>query len=173
MNIIRFYNMVVYKIEKADFIPIESSVNLDYKEITKENINKVMGLRGKHFVNEFQKVLKENKSFGLAAYNEDEIVGYGWLKFKGARDSFFNLSSINGYLSAFFVKKEYRGNKIYPSLITKLIESDKAKDIKEFYIATENKNLSSQKGFQKLNAKHIKDVKILRAMKITWNKYKL
>lgn len=173
MNIIRLYNMVIYKIKKADFIPIEAKIDLEYREINNENINEVMGIRGKHFVNEFKKVLKENKALGIAAYKDEEVIGYGWLKTKGARDSFFNLENVEGYLSTFFVKREYRGKKIYPSLITKLIESEKAKEVKDFYIATESKNTSSQKGFLKLDAKHEKNVKILRALKVTLNKYKL
>ncbi|MGI6523668.1 MAG: GNAT family N-acetyltransferase [Christensenellales bacterium] len=174
MNIIRLYNMVIYKIKKADFIPIEAKIDLEYREINNENINEVMGIRGKHFLNEFKKVLKGNKALGIAAYKDEEVIGYGWLKTKGARDSFFNLENVEGYLATFFVKREaYRGKKIYPSLITKLIESEKAKEVKEFYIATERKNTSSQKGFLKLNAKHEKNIKILRAMKITLNKYTL
>src|SRR5690606_8585047 len=116
--------MVIFKINKSDFLPIQAEIDLDYKEINNENINEVMGLRGKFFINEFRKVLKENKSLGIAAYKDNEVVGYGWLKQKTARDPFFRLNNAEGYLAAFFVKETYRGKKIYPSLITKLIESE-------------------------------------------------
>lgn len=173
MSIYNVREMIVYYIDKKDFVANKAKVNLRFQEISNSSLSEIGKMMGNYYYRVFKKVLKENKSIGVAAYYNDDFVGCGWMKLKGAKDLFFKLKSIKddqAYLASFHVKNEYRGNGIYPAMLTWLIESDKAKQINQFYIAMSKTNISSQKSIEKMNPKFLYTEKKYRFMRITLNK---
>ena len=163
--------MNLYELFFEDMIKTKSKLNLSYKYITEENILEVAKLRNNSRLREFKKIIKQ-KSIGIAAYKDDIIVGYGWVKWKDCYDKFFHISGDKGYLASFFVAPEYRGNGIYPCIIQKLIkEANRLYGTEYFLIGIQKQNKASINGALKVGFSYLKDLKLFRAFKITVPKH--
>lgn len=146
--------------------------DIEFLFIDMQNYELVKDLRGYTYVKQFRKHL-ELKDIGIYAIINNKPVGYGWLKRKGSKDYFYKVGEID-YLCRFFVNPEYRGLGIYPKIIYKLMIVSKEKFLnKHFYISVENINQASINGIKKVGFRMIKQIKFIRCMKITLNKFKL
>jgi len=151
-----------------NFTYIESKAEISYEKITYENINEVLLLRNNSRKKEFYKLLKENKSFGITASINGEIVGYGWVKFEGCYDKFFKISKNKAYLASFFVNEQWRGRSIYPNLISELITRiTSIYSLKNIYIAIDNENIASITGAKKVGFVKIYNNRSYRILKNT------
>ena len=85
-KIITYYQHYIME-RKGPFYDIKSNLNPVLRMITVENINELKKLKG-FDIDYIKKLLKkyENKVFGIGAFIDNEIVGYAWCAFKGARD---------------------------------------------------------------------------------------
>lgn len=159
--------MSIYELFFDDMIQVKSNLNLTYKTISEENILEVAKLRNNSRLREFKKNIKQ-KSIGIAAYKDDSIVGYGWIKWEGCYDNFFHITGDKGYLASFFVAPEYRGNGIYPCIIQELIKkTNKLYGAEYFLIGIQKENKASINGALKVGFSYLKHVNFLRAFKVT------
>ena len=106
--------------------------------------------------------------FGYYAYVDGKPVGYGWIKYAGSDDFFYKIEERCVYLCRFFVHESVRGHKVYPEIISNLIQ--KEKNIEHFYIGVERGNISSEKGLVKTGFKLVKEYGFIRGFKHTFNK---
>ena len=123
-----------------------------------------------HKYRSWQKYLK-NGARGVFAIYGGTIIGYGWLKSKGIKDSFYVLGEEVAYLSEFFVAEAFRGRCIYPAMISWLVES--SPQYNEFYISAYTSNNASLRGLAKVGFSLTKTLVFKRAFKMTFNKYKI
>lgn len=157
----------LFHIERGKVIPKASDLPLSFVPITEENAHLVCALRGKEYEAQFRYQLSLG-DFGYYAYLDGAPVGYGWAKHSGSDDYFFNIGENCVYLCRFFVHEAARGKGIYPAIITKLIEKERAVD--SFYIAVERGNVSSERGLCKVGFEFVKEYGFIRGFKKTFNK---
>src|SRR5699024_7529748 len=117
---ITFYHMNIYKLNIDELYPVKSRANLKFKLITEKNVTAVAQLRNNTRLREFKRIIKQN-SIGIAAYDGNQIIGYGWIKWKKCFDNFFFIKKNRALLASFYVDSRYRGLGIYPCIIRKLI----------------------------------------------------
>ena len=160
----------LFHIERGKVIPKASDLPLSFVPITEENAHLVCALRGKEYEAQFRYQLSLG-DFGYYAYYDGKPIGYGWAKHADSDDYFFKINEGCVYLCRFFVHESMRGQGIYPSLISALIEREKETDT--FYIAVERGNTSSERGLKKVGFGHVKEYGFLRGFKHTFNKKKL
>ena len=160
----------LFHIERGKVIPKASDLPLSFVPITEENAHLVCALRGKEYEAQFRYQISLG-DFGYYAYYDGKPIGYGWAKHADSDDYFFKINEGCVYLCRFFVHESMRGQGIYPSLISALIEREKETDT--FYIAVERGNTSSERGLKKVGFGHVKEYGFLRGFKHTFNKKKL
>lgn len=160
----------LFHIERGKVTPKSSDLPLSFVPITEENAHLVCALRGKEYEAQFRYQLSLG-DFGYYAYYDGKPIGYGWAKHADSDDYFFKINDGCVYLCRFFVHESMRGQGIYPSLISALIEREKETDT--FYIAVERGNTSSERGLKKVGFGHVKEYGFLRGFKHTFNKKKL
>lgn len=119
------------------------------------------------------KIWRNTLKFGgvVLALIEGNIVGYGQIKTKKCRDTFYKIGDCTAYLSAFYTSDDYRGQGIYPAVISYLVETNPQYD--KFYISAYTTNRSSINGLTKVGFVYKKALSFLRFAKITLNKYPL
>lgn len=165
------YHMNLYSLANPEINFYEPKITLTFKKITEDNLEEVAALRGFTRLREFKKMLKQNCCLGIAAYSNEEIVGYGWLKYKGCYDKFYNIKNNIGYLSSFYVTPDYRGYSIYPAIISYLILNSKY--IQIFKISIDKRNKSSINGALKIGFKYEESHTQYRILKVTVPKLNL
>lgn len=166
-HLIKVWHEQLFKICRENTRPVVATVELDLVPIIERNIEIVSELRGPEYVKQFRQHLSLG-DFGYYAYYEGKPVGYGWVKHPGSKDFFFKIDEGCCYLCRFFVREEMRGKKIYPNLITALIE--KEIDFDTFYIAVERGNIPSERGVAKIGFQFCKEYAFWRVLKHTINK---
>jgi len=165
--------MKIYELNIHEMYSVKSKININFEFITEENVNEVAQLRNNTRLREFKKILKQD-SIGIAAYYNDKIIGYGWVKWENCFDNFFFIKEGRALLASFYVDSKYRGLGIYPSIIKELIvEANKYHGTTYFLIGIQNKNIPSIKGAKKVGFQFLKDYKLFRAFKVTIPKYKI
>lgn len=166
-HLIKVWHEQLFQISREDVRSVAATVNLEFISITEKNVEIVEKLRGAEYVKQFRQHLALG-DFGYYAYYEGKPVGYGWVKHPGSRDFFFKIEEGCCYLCRFFVHEEMRGKRIYPNLITALIERE-AK-CNTFYIAVERGNTPSERGIAKIGFQLCKEYSFWRVLKQTINK---
>ena len=168
MNILTNYTMELYHLHISD-LAVHTSPRVTL-------IKAAQSVTDKHtcpstqIYNNIIKNLKRNID-GVLAVCDGEIVGYGWIKFKGDSDKFYRFGDRVAYLSEFFVENSFRGQGIYPSIISQLILSHD--DYNDFYISAYSNNISSKKGLEKVGFKRIKTLRFTRFLKVTFRRHKI
>lgn len=166
------YTQNLYEVYIDDIELDYKKNNIEFVYINMQNHQLVKNLRGERYVKQFIKHIDMN-DIGIYALVNNKPVGYGWLKKKGSKDYFYKIENID-YLCRFFVKPEYRGQGIYPKIIHQLMLISKEKFCsKQFYISVEHTNQASINGIKKVGFKLVRQIKFIRCMKITLNKFKL
>ena len=160
----------LFQVKRENVVDIKSKLPIEFIEITKDNMQLVEELRGKEYLPQFEYQLSLG-DFGYYAYYDGKPIGYGWAKHASSDDYFFEIDKGCVYLCRFFVHEKKRGQGIYPSIISALIEREK--ETETFYIAAERGNASSERGLKKVGFKHVKEYGFLRGFKHTFNKKKL
>lgn len=117
------------------------------------------------------KIISKGAAEGLFAVCDNKIIGYGWLKTKNAKDPFYKFSKNTAYLSNFFVDEAYRGNGIYPAMLSQFITTHPAH--REFFISAYTSNIPSLNGLQKIGFQYVRSLMFVRILKITLNKHKI
>lgn len=170
---ITFYHMNIYKLNIDELLPVKLKTKLIFKPITEKNVAEVAQLRNNTRLREFKRILKQN-SIGVAAYKNNQVVGYGWIKWQNCFDNFFFIKKNKALLASFYVDSRYRGYGIYPCIIQKLIsEANINYGIVNFLIGIQSNNISSIKGAKKVGFQFLRDYKLFRAFKVTIPKYKI
>lgn len=113
----------------------------------------------------------KNGAEGLFAVCNDKVVGYGWLKTKGAKDTFYKFGENAAYLSEFFVDEDFRGRGIYPAMLSQFVITHP--ECCEFFISAYTSNISSLNGLQKIGFQYIRSLVFVRALKVTLNKFRI
>lgn len=164
------WNEQLFFLKRSDLIPCKAATEITYMEITKENAEIVKELRGKDYYHQFlsQLVLGD---YGLYACCDGKPVAYGWVKYGGSKDYFFNIGKNTCYLCRFFTHESARGQGIYPELISRLIAHEAWCD--HFYIDIERGNQASQKGLEKVGFRFHKEYCFIRGFKHTFNKARI
>ena len=156
---------------KRDKVMLQKSdLDLRMVPITEENIPLVCKLRGPEYEGQFRYQLSLG-DFGYYAYDGNKPVGYGWVKHTGSDDFFFKIGEGCVYLCRFFVHESMRGHRIYPEIISALIQKENLID--KFYIAVERGNESSERGLKKVGFAFVKEYGFIRGFKKTFNMKKL
>ena len=128
----------LFRANRADVVLQKSNLELHMIPITEENASLVCELRGPEYERQFRYQLSLG-DFGYYAYYDGRPVGYGWVKHPGSDDFFFKIGEGCVYLCRFFVHESMRGHRIYPEIISRLIQKEDA--TKTFYIAVERKSI--------------------------------
>ena len=170
-KIVMKWHMDLYHLDRASFCSCldKAPQNIKFVYITEANLES-----NKDYHSEKHNLWKRNLkkgSVGIFALCDGVVVGHGWLKKRGAVDSFYRVGKDVAYLSEFFVSSEFRGKSIYPALLSQLILAHPSYD--EFYISAYKSNVASRNGLLKVGFKPIRDFCFVRALKITFNKHKL
>lgn len=148
----------------------KSDLNIDFVEITENNVDLVRKLRGDIYAEQFKYQLSMG-DFGYYAMIDNKPVAYGWCKHAGSDDYFFRVSEGVCYLCRFFTHESVRGHGIYPALISELVKREK--DCNKFYIDVERGNHASERGLKKVGFVFLREFGFIRGFKKTFNMYKL
>ena len=157
----------LYSLAEEDYRKCSAKEKIETVEITEKNAHLVRELRGEIYEGQFLSQLAMG-DFGYYAYLNGVPVGYGWKKHEGSDDFFFRIGESARYLCRFFVHDSARGKGIYPEIITALIEREGF--AKNYYIAVERGNTSSERGLAKVGFKFVKEYGFIRGFKHTFNK---
>ena len=122
-KIISKYEMELYSLKREDLISHSSHLSPDI-EIRKPDIALWEQIKRK-YPSKYKK-WKHAYHTGriVLAILHGEIIGYGLLKTKGDRDTFYRFGNGTAYLCEFFVDSTHRGKGIYPAMISYLVESN-------------------------------------------------
>ncbi len=170
MHIIKIWHEKLFKLKKNDFLSHSARVPIELVPISLSNAELVTSVRGAEYKAQFLRHIALG-DFGYYAVKNGVTVGYGWVKHAGSDDLFFKIGARAAYLCRFFVRKEERGQGIYPALITGLIEREASVDT--FYIAVERGNESSERGLLKVGFSPVCEKGFLRVLRFTLNKKKI
>lgn len=171
MKIVSIYNMELYSLNRNCFVSRLHTMpsNIKFVRITKEVLEANKSYYPKRY-NLWKHNLKKGAE-GLFAMCDNRIVGHGWLKKKGSKDPFYRIGDNVAYLSEFFVHPDFRGNGIYPAMLSHFISQHK--DCYSFYISVYTHNVSSRKGLLKVGFQCVSYFKFIRTLKITLNKHRI
>lgn len=165
------YDMRIYKL-KANKNKNVSDLDVKLKPITFNNLKEISDLRSGTRYKEYKKLLRENKSIGVAAYYKGKVIGYGWGKLKGAFDNFYYINE-DGYIAGIYVSPNYRGHNIATVIIEEIMKKlYKEREINVFYASIEKNNIASKHAFQKIGMQFMETRVIYRICKITVPKRK-
>ncbi len=167
------YDMNLYVLKRDRFLSYTDCAALP-KGIEFVMLNYELLEKFKDSCFENYKLWQNTLKFGggvVLALIEGNIVGYGQIKTKNCRDTFYKIGDHTAYLSAFYTSTDYRGRGIYPAVISHLIEANSQYD--EFFISAYTTNKSSINGLTKVGFVYKKTLSFLRFAKITLNKYRL
>ena len=156
----------LFRVKRTDVVLQKSDLELHMVPITEKNVSQVCELRGAEYEEQFCYQLSLG-DFGYYAYYDGRPVGYGWVKHPGSDDFFFKIGEGCVYLCRFFVHESMRGHRIYPEIISRLIQKEDA--TKTFYIAVERGNQSSERGLRKVGFQFVKEYGFIRGFKRTFN----
>jgi len=168
---IKKYDMDFYSLSRDCFVSQlnKVSIDIDIDCINEENLE-----ANKFFYPNRYKLWRGNLkkgAKGLFAIYGGRVVGYGWLKKKGSKDTFYRFGKDIAYLSEFYVEDSFRGKGIYPALLSQLILS--SPEYHRYFISAYTSNVSSCKGLLKVGFERICSFTFIRAFKITFNKHKI
>ena len=161
--------MCLHEIDRQEMVICQSKIPLSFVPVDFENAKIVKNLRGKKYIKKFKKQLK-NGDYGLYAFCDGVVVGYGWQKNAGSKDLFYIIDDGCSYLSQFFVNSTYRGKNIYPVIINELINTT---DYNKYYIAAYDTNTSSLRGISKVGFSFVRHDVFVRFLKKTFFKKRL
>ena len=155
---------------QKDIVFHEARIPVSFVRIKESNISLVRQLRGSTYEEQFRYQLRLG-DFGYYAFYEEKPVAYGWVKHYGSDDYFYKIGEGICYLCRFFTLESYRGNGIYPALISKLILHEE--NCEHFYIDVETGNISSRRGLEKVGFRFVREYAFIRGFKHTFNKQTL
>ena len=164
--------MELYRLDKASFLPsFLPSESLDICPLTKEHLIQIKERYDNKKIRSFFKQLKKPLRYrGVCVTHNGEVIAYGWVKYKYAKDPFYKIGNVK-YFSSFFVDEKYRGMGIYPAMLSYLIQGEENMD--DIYISAYDYNVSSLKGLKKVGFKLVEKITFKRIFRITLNKFKL
>lgn len=145
--------------------------NKDYKilELDDNTIDLLPDFK-KDIINEYNK----GNVKGIILMKDDEYVGRGVIKSKGAQDRFISLKNSNSYLVGnMYVYPKYRGKNYQCDIVCELVNrfvNDKEYNL---YSVVYKYNIPSWKNFLKIGFKIYKEFQIIRVFKKTINKQKV
>ena len=163
------YHMNLYNLTRENFQLHKAPEDITFACVTKEilDANKA-SYPGKY--NKWKHNLKKGAE-GLFAICDNKVVGYGCLKTKGVKDTFYKIGKNAAYLSDFFVDEDFRGRGIYPAMLSHFVITHP--ECCEFFISAYTRNISSLNGLQKIGFQYIRSLVFVRTLKMTLNKYKI
>lgn len=162
----------LFRATPSDISLVEPRISFNLVPISETNAWLVDELRGKEYVEQFKRQLALGDK-GYYAWIDNKPIGYGWIKHPGSDDYFFIIGEGCVYLCRFFVQTNYRGNRVYPSMINRLIATISDHDRQTYYIAVERGNEASERGLRKTGFSFVKEYTFIRGFKKTLNKRKL
>lgn len=160
----------VYYMNKKDLIIVKPKIDCNLLTINEYNYSKVLDMRDKNIVNSFYHMLMDEQ-IGVFAESKDSIISHAWLQIGGKSKTNFNnsfgkLRNNEGLIHFCNTDSKYRGNNIYPYLISNLADIYfKLYPHKRLYITTSPDNLASQKGLKKVGFKYLEDRNIFKIIK--------
>ena len=170
MNLFVRYNMCLHTLNSFDLKECNARIPLDFVDITENNIDLVLQIKKeKRIYKKFKKQLAMG-DYGYYAVSDGKVIGYGWCKNPGSKDLFYKIDKNCNYLGGFFVSSEYRGNNVYPALITKLV---KKAEYSQVCIGAYDYNTSSLNGLTKPGFAFVRKDTFFRFLKRTLNKKSL
>jgi GNAT superfamily N-acetyltransferase len=165
------YPMYLIELDLNKPVKEKSKIPLKYIRIDETNYKEVSNIRPwKKNHREFYKMLTQG-AIGIAAKDDDVIVGYGWIKLKGCSDDFFIIEDGVCISSNDFVRPEYRGNGIQSAIIKEKVRIiNNELNCMKCYGGVFTYNSASLKGAKKFGYRIIKEYHFLRVLKLTLNK---
>ena len=174
-DILKIRHMVLFFISSSDEIhSITSTIPAEIREINASNVDKVRDFRDDIDPEKFEHFLEEG-DVGVYAIVDAKVVGHLWAsicrKSDVRIDGFIKLYKNEAFIHFATVYEKYRGKNIYPAMLstlsTKLIRE---KGIQRIFIITEQDNISSIRGIEKVgfriyqNRLYLPVYKIIRIM---------
>lgn len=173
-KIITYYQHYIME-RTIHFADIKSNLHPVLRTITIENIDELKKLKG-FDIEYIKKLLKkyENKVFGIGAFIDNEIVGYAWCAFKGARDRQYLVRETDVYIFDVFVGEQFRGHGFAPMLIDELIKTyvGTSENV-TICLAVRKDNISAIKAYKKIGFVVKGEKAFLRVLKVNIPQHKL
>jgi hypothetical protein len=157
-SLIKVKKIYLYKLDFRDLKTVECKLPVEIESISKENISEVLSFRDTNTENCFKNMLRSDE-IGVYVMLNNKAIGHAWCTIsknnvKKEIGPFFKTKSGIAYLHFGNVKKDFRGNNIFPYLLYNLIKTvNENYDINIIYADIEYNNLSSQSGVEKLEFK--------------------
>lgn len=156
LGLLKSRKINLYKLKRNNLLYVKFKENISVNFINRCNAKDILDYRDEQVHDTFVKMLKENQ-LGLYVKYNGKVIGHAWCivnKDINIVNDLFLMSQKTAMLHFCNVKEVFRGKNIYPYMLCNLITCVKEKfDIDNFYIWTEQDNLSSQKGLMKLGFK--------------------
>ncbi|MDX9883901.1 MAG: hypothetical protein RBS73_17705 [Prolixibacteraceae bacterium] len=119
----------------------------------------ILMARGSKKCNQLRKIVNRG-GYGLSIYQANELAAYGWIelnKGKFARRIFtsFEIPCDSAHIFECYTVKKFRGQKLYPAIVYKLVDWTKSEQIKNIYIDTVAGNYAAEKGIINLGFDYI------------------
>ena len=170
---VKKYDMELYCLQRDHLVSYldKAPSNIELIDINDENLEANKSYYPSKY-RSWKRSLKKGEK-GVFAVCDGKAIGYGWLKKKGTKDPFYRFGKSVAYLAGFYVSSDFRGQNIYPALISQLILSSPEYD--KFYISIYTSNVASRNGLLKVGFELIRSLTFIRirALKVTLNKYKI
>lgn len=163
------YHMNLYNLTRENFKPHKAPQDITFVRVTQEILDANKMLYPDKY-NKWKYNLKKGAD-GVFAIHNNKVVGYGWLKVKGAKDPFYKFGENVAYLSEYFVNEDFRGKGIYPAMLSHFVITHP--EYSEFFISPYTSNVSSTNGLRKVGFQLIRSFVFVRALKIMFNKYEI
>ena len=176
----RLFKNYLYKLNRDEAREVQSKLPVCQEPITQDNYKRVIEVINLESYKESFKKMLDQGQIGIFAIYNNRAVGYNWAYIgrvynkisKKRADDLIKLKNDKALIHFCRTAEDYKGNKIYPFLLSKLSKILFSKyNIKNIYIDTDIENIPSQKGIEKAGFRKIYLVKRLKLLGffISWN----
>lgn len=139
--------------------------SIEYKWINSEHINEIASLKNLSYA--IIEGYYNQKSRCLAAYKNDDLIGYVWCHFKTYRWPFFDYSidcSLKPYIGPDFVRVEFRGKHVHGALLSFMFNELYSHGYKNALGSVWTNNVSSIKGLVRVGFSPIRSIFAIRVI---------
>lgn len=134
--------------------PVELSEDFEFRNIDDLVLDDIRDIRGKKKYNQLKRI-RNNGGHGISVYMSSELAAYGWIglnRHKSGKRIFtsFAIPKNCAHIFECYTIENFRGQKLYPAIVSRLVDWAKLQKVENVYIDTVEGNLAAEKGITKL-----------------------
>ncbi len=167
-KLFEFGSFNVYSFEAMRALPVES-LGLEARPVTPADLPALCRCRAMADIEKGSQEMAVRMSRGaggLALWDKDRVVAYGWLN-RGTNlqedsDRYrMNMGQAGAYVFDTFIHPDFRGRSLYPVLVKSMMKHAESQGISQFYVTVDTTNERSIRAHQKAGVELIETVQFL------------